>query len=466
MHGALSRLMDVSVLWFEIPLLLSPVPNLVWLLLSKRPWPFWLRVVPWLSALAAVGELLIEGFRWHMAPLAVLLAWLLALDTFFFKSTTRSPRALASVGLIALLASAVLYFGLPAKSLPEATGPFAVGTTVLHLTDIGRRETLDAGNHGPRELMIQIWYPVNPAANRSPTAPAIDAVRSWLDHGKARERFDAPISNAQSSYPVLIFCPSWHGQRGQNFFQVRELVSHGFIVVGIDHPYGSAVTTFPGGRVARAQLLPFEDLSSEQALQASIAYIEKQLQVRVKDVEFVVAELEKDDLGNGSNLLSGHFDLSRLGIFGYSFGGCVTAQACWLDKRFKAGLDLDGSIFGEVANDGVRQPFLFLFETSEPPGPGELRSANLQTRLQAELNARDIRIARQSVAKYGSFLTGVDGTRHVNFTDPPTTPTIGYYLSDTGSIDIRRGLQIINARTLAFFEKYLNHAAPPTESLR
>ena len=466
MHGALSRLMDASVLWFEIPLLLSPVPNLVWLLLSKRPWPFWLRVLPWISAVAAVGELLIEGFRWHMVPMGLLLAWLLALDTVLFKSTPRFPRVLASVGFIALLATLVLYFGLPVKSLPDATGPFAVGTTVLHLTDFGRREILDAGNHGPRELMIQIWYPVNPAANRSPTAHPVDAVRSWFDYGKARERFDAPISNAQSSYPVLIFCPSWHGQRAQNFFQVRELVSHGFIVVGIDHPYGSAVTTFPDGRVARAQLTPFEDLSSEQTLQASIAYIEKQLRVRVDDVEFVVAELEKDDLGNGSNLLSGRFDLSRLGIFGYSFGGCVTAQACWLDRRFKAGLDLDGSIFGEVANDGVRQPFLFLFETSEPPGPGELQSANLQTRLQAELNARDIRIARQSVAKYGSFLTGVDGTRHVNFTDPPATPTIGYYLSDTGSVDIQRGLQIINAHTLAFFEKYLNHAALPTESMR
>jgi dienelactone hydrolase len=208
--------------------------------------------------------------------------------------------------------------------------------------------------------------------------------------------------------------------------------------------------------------VPFQDLSSEQTLQDSNDYIDRQLRVRVGDVEFVVAQLEKYNSTKSKNLFSGRLDLNRLGIFGYSFGGAVAAQACWQDKRFKAGIDLDGSIFGEVANDGVRQPFLFLFETTEPPGAAELGSGNLQKRLKAALDARDIRIARQSVAKYGSLLTGIAGTRHANFTDPPAFPAIGYYLRDSGRLSVRQGLQIINAFTVAFFEKYLDPTVPAT----
>jgi len=462
MHGDLSRLLDASTLWFEIPLLLSAAPNLIWLLLSKRPWPLWLRIVPWVSALAAGAGLLIEGCRWQILPMAVLLAWLLALDTFFFKSTNQYPRAIGCVGLTALGMTIVLYFGQIAIPLPATTGSFAIGTTVLHLTDSGRRENLDPGNHGPRELMIQIWYPVDDSVSGRAKGRVSDFVESWFEREREHSIIDAPISLARTTYPVLIFCPSWHGQRGQNFFQVAELVTQGFIVVGIDHPYGSAVTVFTDGRVARARLVPFQDLSSEQTLQDSNDYIDRQLRVRVGDVEFVVAQLEKYNSTKSKNLLSGRLDLSRLGIFGYSFGGAVAAQACWQDKRFKAGIDLDGSIFGEVANDGVRQPFLFLFETTEPPGAAELGSGNLQKRLKAQLDARDIRIARQSVAKYGSVLTGVAGTRHANFTDPPAFPAIGYYLRDTGRLNVRQGLQIINAFTVAFFEKYFDPPVPAT----
>ena len=454
MRGLLSQLLDAPAVWLEISVLLTAAPGLIWLLLKERPWPLSLRIIPLLSAFGAAAGLMIEGYRWQMVALAVLAAWLLVLDAFSIRSTIPCRRTLACVGLITLFITIVLYLGLPEISLPDATGSFAIGTLAVHLVDWSRRESLEQGNHGPRELMIQIWYPADPFLNRSPNGFSA----SLVERGGGKAIIGAPISFARSSYPVLIFSPSWHGERGQNFFQVRELVSHGFVVVGIDHPYGSALTTFPDGRVARAQLVPFQDLSSEKALQRSNNYIEKQLRVRVEDVEFVVAQLEEGRLEEDSNLLSRRLDLNRLGIFGYSFGGAVAAQACWRDKRFKAGIDLDGSIFGEVAEAGVRQPFLFLFEKSKPPARDELASRNPEWRRQAQLDARDIRLVRQSLAKHGGFLIGISGTGHSNFTDPPASPTIRYYLLDTGGINVDRGLRIINAYTLAFFEKYLNHS--------
>ena len=46
----------------------------------------------------------------------------------------------------------------------------------------------------------------------------------------------APVAADQPSYPVLIFLEGFTGYRQLNTFQVEALVSHGYIVVGIDQP--------------------------------------------------------------------------------------------------------------------------------------------------------------------------------------------------------------------------------------
>src|SRR5208282_1514586 len=97
----------------------------------------------------------------------------------------------------------------------------------------------------------------------------------------------------------------------------------------------------------------------------SMRYMEQQLFVRVHDVKFVVDQLEQFNRPSGK-FFGARLDLNRLGIFGYSFGGAVAAQACWLDRRFKAGIDMEGSLFGEVAEDGVRQPFFFMGDAGTP----------------------------------------------------------------------------------------------------
>jgi hypothetical protein len=344
----------------------------------------------------------------------------------------------------------------PPIATPKPTGQFDIGTIVFHLVDRDRRETLDTTARGPREVMIQIWYPVDRdnESGVSLTGP-MALVRSCAfradDHPAG-----APLSKAQLIYPLLIFSPSWHGQRGQNSFQVDELVSHGFVVVGIDHPYSSAITVFPDGRIARAQLSNFVNLSSDEALRASFRYNERVLRTRVQDVEFVVEELKQLDRSSGSSILAGRLDFDRLGIFGYSFGGAVAAQTCWLDRRFRAGLDLDGTLFGDVAEAGVEQPFAFLVEKTEPPLLNKSTVLDPEKRRYAWLGQRDFEEQRNSMKRHGGYWLGISGTQHVNFTDPPRSPTLGYYLDEAGSIDAVRAMSIINAYTLAFFEKHLN----------
>jgi hypothetical protein len=51
-------------------------------------------------------------------------------------------------------------------------------------------------------------------------------------------------------------------------------------------------------------------------------------------------------------------DTRRVGMFGHSFGGGTAAAVLHADRRFVAGVDLDGFIIGPVAKAGLRKPFL------------------------------------------------------------------------------------------------------------
>ncbi len=45
-----------------------------------------------------------------------------------------------------------------------------------------------------------------------------------------------------SLFPVLVFSHGWEGFKEQNIYQVEELASNGYVVMGISHTYGSMLT--------------------------------------------------------------------------------------------------------------------------------------------------------------------------------------------------------------------------------
>jgi predicted dienelactone hydrolase len=57
---------------------------------------------------------------------------------------------------------------------------------------------------------------------------------------------------------------------------------------------------------------------------------------------------------------TGRLDMTRVGIFGHSFGGAQAAQFCSQDSRCKAGVDVDGAPHGSVIQAGINRPFMFL----------------------------------------------------------------------------------------------------------
>jgi Platelet-activating factor acetylhydrolase, isoform II len=422
---------------------------------SARALPGWTRLLPGIALLLMISQIKVEGHRWQMYPAYLVTAWL------FLSSIWPRMAELGMwtgvAGLSCLLGAATMGTILPVFEFPTPRGPLAIGTVSRHLVDMNREETQGDRPGTHRELMVQIWYP---AERRGPGEAyrlrrELPFKKEHLALVRTHAAAGAPLARTLPRFPVLIFSPCWNGCRNQNTFQVEELVSHGFVVVGLDHPYSSAVTTFPDGRTVRSTLADHcMDFSSDEAFEASLRTDGTQLQIRTADVRFVLDELERLDQYDATGLLTGRLDTARVGIFGHSFGGAVAAEACRLDSRFRAGIDLDSVLYGESATEGVAQPFLFMNCDSPVPMESELASSSGPRRRYLTITAENLRNKRKSLATHGGYWISIQGIQHMNFCDTPLYATIKR-LTGAGPIDVARAMRIINDYTIAFFCQYL-----------
>jgi len=319
------------------------------------------------ATLTIACHLWFEGYRWQMAPAYGLAIGLVLYECMHWLWGLHAPHLAGVAALVFVLAAIVLCILLPVFRLPAPTGPYRVGTQSRHIIDGSRRDSFSDDPNSGRELMIQIWYPADPTARKPALAPYRDRRITALKDAhfalvKSNSVLGAPLSPSESRYPVLLYTPSWSGIRTECTFQVEELASHGYVVVGIDHPYSSRIVGFPDGRIARRKFRGNEDYSSDAAVEEFVRTADQQVELRAEDARFVLDTLEHLDENDPDGLLTGRLDLARVGIFGFSLGGGTAAQACWLDRRFRAGLDMGGMIAGESAKQGTFAPFFFMFE--------------------------------------------------------------------------------------------------------
>jgi dienelactone hydrolase len=448
----------------EIIVLMAALAPVFGLLTPERTPGAWMHVLPLLAAVLALAQLLVEGYRWQMLPAYSLIGFLVLYEAGLWAHSEQTSFYTGVGAVFVWLAAVVLSAALPVFEFPRPTGPFQVGTEVRHLTDLHRRETLSSNPSDPRELMVQIWYPVDPSFRGELAPYRSKEVTNWrtaqLVLVKTNAYLSAPLASAQRSYPVLVFSPSWSGQRVQNTFQIQELASHGYIVVAMDHPYGTDITVFPDGRIARTKLGVGEDYSSQEAFEHFVREAEQQVKVRAEDARFVIDKLEEFNRQDPEGLLTGKLDLNQIGIFGHSLGGSVAAQACWLDARFKAALDMDGMVAGESAHEGSNCPIFFMMEDDVLPAKTALPSLSSRDRRVAEFGYEQAALMEVSLNKSGGYRMVIQGTTHRNFSDSPFFSPLKS-LTGAGPIPTKRCAQIVNQYSLAFFDKTLGGKAEP-----
>jgi hypothetical protein len=451
-------------------------------------------------AIAAI-QVLAEGTRWQMVPAYVLALALSAASALriILPPKKKIGQNLAKrlviggsicIGILLCIASLVLPILLPVFHLAAPSSLYQIGTVKYHWTDTSRQEIFSTNPTDRRQLMAQVWYPVKEDLS-SARAPYVDdagamsagltqALSSsglvelpsfFFDHFKYVRTHaipSAPVATDKASFPVLIYVAGLDGFRQASMFQVENLVSHGYVVVGLDQPYTAAAVTFPNGQVikglTRAQVQPLIDqsispvanapkLNGQPLTNGIVPYL-------AQDITFTLNQLVTLNSSDPKAILISHLDLKHVGVFGVSLGAMVAGEACHEDLRFSACLMMDAAMPADVVRSGLQQPGMWLTRPASDMRLERARSGGWSEKdIQQTLST--MQAVYTKARPGGSYYVSIPGMFHLNFTDTPYWSPFTSQLGLTGPIDGQRGFDIVNAYSLAFFDSALKDRPSP-----
>ena len=183
------------------------------------PWvsdPMKYKILPQALALIVVAQLIFEGFRWQLWPLFIGIVILLIIV--ITRSASMGASITVGFSLLLALISITAAILLPVPKPYAITGPYQVGTTVVHLIDSDRQELYGPDPAALREIMVQVWYPANPEKDNEQAQwmqdikAAAPAIATYIDlppfalnhlkYVKANAFLDAPHINGKERHSL------------------------------------------------------------------------------------------------------------------------------------------------------------------------------------------------------------------------------------------------------------------------
>ncbi|HEV8580161.1 MAG TPA: family membership [Thermoanaerobaculia bacterium] len=373
--------------------------------------------------------------------------------------------AAAGVLAVELLFAALWLEHNSPLELPRPTGPFAVGRISTTWTDTARMDPFAPPPARPRELVVWIWYPAQRSA-RAQTAEYLPGPwrRALAKHAgvllthflfrdptkvRCHSVENAGLAQASRSYPVVIFRSGIGALAFQYTTLVEDLASHGYIVVSADTPYSTSVVVMPDGRVIQRTIKgnPGDaPISQDERVRLTRSLIG----VWTADTRFLLDQVARMNEDDPSGKLTGKMNLDAVGIAGHSLGGATAAQFCHDDSRCRAGIDIDGQLFGRV-REGMGQPFLFLLSDH-----GDVW-ASPDCRICAEIRSTAKRAPRDKL------IVTMLGAHHFSFGDQALTQSrilrsALVTISGQGGLDPRTGLESTCRYVRELFDVHLRGA--------
>jgi hypothetical protein len=313
--------------------------------------------------------------------------------------------------------------------------------TRYHWRDELRDETFTDDPNDKRELVVQIWYPADIGDGATPlpyfqngeadvhgfqtshqfdeivgSAPVADFAQT-----PTQSYLDAPLSNDQPRYPVLISTSPPFISVARN----EELASHGYIVTSayLTHIWGW--TVFPDGREVSANMFTEDWFES----------MDRMMEIAVQDQVFVLDQLERLNASPTQERFSGRLALDQIGIFGASWGAGVAMLTSLRDSRVKAAIANvpHGVAPPAIADQGLDLPIMLLDAEGEP-----------SDRTFQQMRGPAYMLTLHGMTSFGVGDFGIWPGMSQDFHD-----------NWLGEVESARAIQIVNDYMLAFFDQYL-----------
>ena len=284
-----------------------------------------------------------------------------------FRRAVAFTVAVAGLLAISTVASTIAYL-----RLPPVTGSHAVGRMESLLTDPARMDRHVQAAH--RQVRLLAWYPAVPGTGTSTGyVPGLEKIAAGLEASgelsaaqvaglgfvQDAARDGASLVTSSEKIPVVLLSPGNATNVAFYASLAEDLASHGYVVIGLDHPYQVAAVDLGAGATAvypgDPEGAPGADLSAK-------------IDERVADLAFVLDRLPVD--AAGLTVLGNRLDLSRVAIVGHSNGGIAAAEACNAGLPVAACVNIDGQAAGgpfaaDPNPDAPPKPFMFLTKETE-----------------------------------------------------------------------------------------------------
>ena len=363
------------------------------------------------------------------------------------------------------------------KELPKPLGKYIVGIMQLDFTDRSRTKVFPfEEDNAHRKIPVTIFYPAESDSGKDSapySSPELLEVLSKMTLGlfsknvakvKTNCYENVPIAVNKDKYPVIIFNHGYGSYTMQSTVLCSDLASSGYVVVSIGHPYESSGIKYLDGNVIKMPEIIQKNVRisslietykhlrkilkastkeyypDSQAMQLSEQFLEnyqelnKNVKIWVDDSIFIAEQLEALNEGKIESIFRNTLKLDLgIGITGHSYGGATAAQACLNDRRFVAGINIDGASCGDFLRQDIKKPFMLL-------GTHLIKNISRTTYI---YNTED------------TYMAILDNTQHLGYSDGLFIFRQGNIINQIGGREKYEFREIVTNCHLKFFEKYL-----------
>lgn len=324
-----------------------------------------------------------------------------------------------SITAVSIMIFFIILF--PNLSSIKTTGIYPYTSCIIELTDESRLENYK--NDGSfRKLSALVYYP---DAN--------------------------DIKN--NSCPLVVFSHGGLSLKTSNNSLYKELASHGYVVVSIDHTYHALSTKIAKKRIYidSTYMKEMNTENSHKDIDNSYACYKKWMELRTDDINFVINSLISGNKKD-SNLFYSLIDIQNIGLAGHSLGGSAVLGIARQRSDINAVIALESPYMCDIIGvDGTE------FIWNNEPYPCAVMN------IYSDSGYPLIESDNKYVQNKNYFYNGenveyyyIEGSNHLSLTDlVRTSPILCALLGGGYKKSGYDTLELINQKSIDFLDKYL-----------